>query len=62
MSDETIDNQGVKSIEQDGEKIVFLDPTQKIAAEKWKRQKGAARNPFSKVCVAKVSTQGPGPE
>lgn len=53
------DTRKVKSYETDGEKITYEDSTQAIEAEKWERKKKAARNPWKRLGIFKISTQGP---
>lgn len=49
----------VKTVKQDGEEVTFFDPEQIAEKEKWDLKKTAAKNPFGKLSMARISTQGP---
>ena len=49
----------VKTIKTDGEEVTFFDPDQMAEKEKWDLKKAAAKNPFGKLAMARISTQGP---
>ena len=49
----------IKTAKTDGEEITFFEPEQIAAGENWDLKKKAAKNPFSKLGLARISTQGP---
>lgn len=49
----------IKTVKTDGEEVTFFEPEQIAAGENWQRKKAAAKNPFAKLGLARISTQGP---
>ena len=59
MAANTTERERVKTIKTDGEEVTFFDPDQMAEKEKWDLNKKAAKNPFGKLALARISTQGP---
>ena len=59
MAANTTERERVKTIKTDGEEVTFFDPDQMAEKEKWDLNKKAAKNPFGKRAMARISTQGP---
>ena len=49
----------VKTVKTDGEEVTFFSPEEMTEQEKWDLKKAAAKNPFGKLSMARISTQGP---